>query len=455
MFSNKPNVLFVFSDEQRASAMGCYYGDEDLVTPNFDALASEGMRLDTVVASTPVCTPYRAMLMTGLFGHHSGVTTNKCYPDLSVFPHIGKSFKNAGYRCGYVGKWHMGDVHLDAGDPLRLGFDDEWFVPSQEGHNDPRGVYAINSQETVIGDGLDRSQTETNRAIKFVEEQDAETPWCLLVSWRPPHPPFEAPDVYVEPYLNRELKKHPTTSMIEDDELQDNLNDIYTHYYGLTAGIDYEFGRIMQALDESGQADNTIVIFTSDHGEMLGSQGLMFKRWPHRESTQVPFIIRWPGKIEAGSSLGMPYGTPDVFPTLCGLAGIEVPEGLDGIDCSSALLGGKSVQDYAYMTMHHSFVPWPGWRGVRTKQYNYARTEDGPWILYDIENDPYEEHNLVGENGTLVAEMDALLVKAMEDCGDSWRKVEQEMREWFTWTGKKQGLQPSGTVYPGSEIAHK
>ncbi|MDP6037740.1 MAG: sulfatase-like hydrolase/transferase, partial [Candidatus Latescibacteria bacterium] len=101
-------------------------------------------------------------------------------------------------------------------------------------------------------------------------------------------------------------------------------------YYGLTTGIDSEFGRITQALKDSGQVDNTIVIFASDHGEMLGSQGLQAKRWPYSEASQIPFVIRWPGKIEAGSSLSMPFGTPDIFPTLCGLAGLDVPEGLDG-----------------------------------------------------------------------------------------------------------------------------
>ena len=451
MPSDKPNILYVFSDQQRASAMGCYYGDEDLRTPNFDALAQQGMRLDTAVASTPVCTPYRAILMTGLLGHHTGVTTNKCFPDLSGHAHIGKTFKDAGYRCGYVGKWHLGEVRLDSGDPLRLGFDDEWFVPVTGGHNNPNRNYAISSQETVIGEGLDRAQAEASRAVEFIGKQDGEAPWCLFVSWIPPHPPLVSPDVYVESYLDRDLKKHPTTSKLADENKINKLNNNYAHYYGLTTGIDHEFGRIMQALEESGQVDNTIVIFTSDHGEMLGSQGLQAKRWPYREASQIPFIIRWPGKIDPGSSLGMPFGTLDVFPTLCGLAGLDVPEGLDGQDCSAAFVGGESIQDHVYLSMHHAFVPWPGWRGIRTERYNYARTEDGPWILFDVENDLFEEHNLVGENAELVAEMDTLLLKAMADCGDTWRGVDQKRGDWEGWLGPKQSSQGVGAVYPGSE----
>ncbi|MCZ6635304.1 MAG: hypothetical protein O7G87_18035, partial [bacterium] len=159
-----------------------------------------------------------------------------------------------------------------------------------------------------------------------------------------------------------------------------------------------------------------------------------------------------------GSSLSMPFGTPDVFPTLCGLAGLDVPAGLDGSDFSRAILGRPDAptQEYAYMTMHHTFVLWPGWRGVRTERYNYARLESAPWVLFDLENDPYEEHNLVGENPNLVADMEALLQEAMAANGDSWRGIPQECGDWEQWQGNKQ-IQQQGpdAVYPGSEIARE
>ena len=121
MACRKPNVLYVFSDQQRASAIGCADGDEDLLTPNLDSFASEGLRMEAAVSNSPVCTPYRVMLMTGLYGHHTGVTTNNCYPDLSRHPHIGRTFGDAGYRCGYIGKWHTGEeMRLDAGHPMRF-----------------------------------------------------------------------------------------------------------------------------------------------------------------------------------------------------------------------------------------------------------------------------------------------------------------------------------------------
>ena len=448
----RPNILYVFSDQQRASAMGCYYGDEDLNTPQFDAFAAEGMRLDAAVSSTPVCTPYRAMLMTGKYGHHTGVTTNRFYPDLSVYPCIGTALSAAGYRCGYIGKWHLGEIQVDAGDPLRLGFDDEWYV-GDNAHNYYEWAYVTDSRDPVVGSGFYRSQIETDRAIAYIKNRAGTEPWCLFMSWGPPHPPLIAPDPYVAPYLDRDLKLHPNTSKLTGNRAS-NVSDWYAHYYGMTEGLDIEWGRLMRALEESGQADNTIVMYTSDHGEMLGSQGLRGKRWPYRESTQVPFLVRWPGRVEAGCSLNMPFGTPDIFPTLCGLAGVDVPAGLDGGDFSGAILGQSNArtQAYAYTTMHHTFAVWPGWRGVRTERYNYARLESEPWFLFDLENDPYEERNLVGEDPKLVAEMDGLLQEAMGTCGDTWRGVSQACGDWKAWQGEKQ-VQQQGldAVYPGSE----
>ena len=447
MTTRKPNVLYVFSDQQRASAIGCADGDEDLLTPNLDALAGEGLRMEAAVSNSPVCTPYRVMLMTGLYGHHTGVTTNNCYPDLSRHPHIGRTFGDAGYRCGYIGKWHVGEeMRLDAGHPMRLGFDDEWFVGVKGRHNNPNRDHAINSRETEVGEGLDRTEAETNRAIEFINRQDGETPWCLFLSWYPPHPPLVAPARHVEPYLGRDLGKHPTTWKLFHDEEIAGLGDNYAHYYGLISQVDAEFGRLMQALTECGQAEDTVVVFTSDHGEMLGSQGLYSKHWPYRESSQVPFLIRWPGKIEANSTMGMPFGSPDIFPTLCGLAGIDVPEGLDGVDCSGTLLGGKPAQDYVYLAMQHGYVAWPGWRGLRTERYNYARTEEAPWILFDLENDPFEENNLVGQNESLVAEMDTLLLENMSGCGDSWHGTSQQLGDWHLWPGRSQRTGGRGAV---------
>jgi arylsulfatase A-like enzyme len=194
-------------------------------------------------------------------------------------------------------------------------------------------------------------------------------------------------------------------------------------YYGLIESLDDEFGRLTAKLDALGLAENTIVVYTSDHGDMLGSHGLMFKRWPHDESSRVPFLIRWPKHIPEKSTIAMPFGTQDIFPTLANLAGIGVPSGIHGNDYSAVLLGQSKAkrQEHLFMTMQHGYVPWPGWRGVRTEQYLYARTEAESWFLYDIKNDPYQQHNLLKDKPATAKEMDALTLDTMKKLGETWR----------------------------------
>jgi arylsulfatase A-like enzyme len=187
---------------------------------------------------------------------------------------------------------------------------------------------------------------------------------------------------------------------------------------------------------------------------MLGCHGLLGKRWPYRESTNVPLLIRWPGRIPGGCELAAPIGMPDIMPTLLGLAGIEVPGGLDGRDYSGMLLGrvAAPAPEHAYLAMHFGFVPWPGWRGVRTDRFLYARVEDRPWLLYDLENDPGEERNLVAEGSPLVDELDALTRELMASLGDSWRGF-PEVADWRIWTrgGPGQLQQIAGGDYPGRQ----
>jgi arylsulfatase A-like enzyme len=194
-------------------------------------------------------------------------------------------------------------------------------------------------------------------------------------------------------------------------------------YYGLIEALDHEFGRLMRALDELGLSDDTLVVYTSDHGNMHGSMGSMGKEQPWVEASQVPLLMRWPGRIEAGSELGMPFGAPDILPSLAGLAGLPAPGGLDGLDLSPALLGrpGAPRREAALLANHLSrAIPWPGWRGVRTERYLYARTQDKKWMLYDLQNDPFEMEDLLWEDRSLRRELDALTLELMARSGDGW-----------------------------------
>jgi len=183
----------------------------------------------------------------------------------------------------------------------------------------------------------------------------------------------------------------------------------------------------MNALDKMNLTENTIVVYTSDHGDMLGSHNLKFKRFPHEESIKVPFLIRFPKKIKSGTKTDLLFSAIDIFPTLAGLAGIDntkIPSGLDGKNLSPALSGKKlsGEPEYVYLSMHYGYVPFPGWRGIRTKDYLYTRTKNAPWLLFNIKEDKYQLQNLIEEpeKKKITAEMDNLLSDIMKKVGDSW-----------------------------------
>lgn len=449
---SKPNVLFIFADQQRASALGCYPADEDIYTPHFDAFAKRGMRVETAISNTPVCCPFRASLMTGKYGHHNGVVTNRLFPEPGKHPFLAETFRKAGYTCGYIGKWHLGEVNTDPGDPRRLGFHDYWCTNYSDSRHRHYAFY-IAKDKQIKGECFYRPQFETDRAIEFIRNQPRTKPWCLFMSWFPPHMPFNSPEQYLARYQDKALRLHPN---VPEGEASRFANRFLPHYYGLIEGLDVEFGRLMDELASLGLSENTIVIYTSDHGEMMGGHGLAGKRWPHRDSTDIPFLIRWPKHIQAGSTLSMPFGTPDMFPTLAGLAGIEVPAGLDGTDFSPLLIGrpGAKEQEWVYMAMHHTYVPWPGWRGVRSNRYMYARIESEPWLLFDLKNDPFEQHNLLKDKPALVKELDALLRDRMEEVGDTWRDAQRPGGDWEKWLpgAEKQLHQVCDGNYPGKQI---
>lgn len=426
-----PNVLFVLSDAHRAQTTGCY-GDRYAITPHIDELAAEGLRLTTAISNTPVCRPARASLMTGALAHHCGMVGNWSEHNANDtvsdsfepgtlprgrqwtpggLPTLGSIFQSAGYRCGYVGKWHLGQVNTDPG-PLRLGFDDYWAVSSEPAHEYWDWRYFTDSGPAHEGKATFKPSVDTDLAMQFIE-QDDERPWLLMVSWGGPHKPYEAPKNF------RHFKHVPPLPNVSA-EVRPNL----AGYYAMVEAIDNELGRLLAALDQSGLADNTIVVYTSDHGVLLGSHGMGGKELPYDAATRVPFVVRWPGHISTGTTLSTPVSTPDILPTLAGLAGVAVPSVPDGIDLSAQLLGAVDKRAAPTVYIAGYVIPAetskPTWRGLRSEQYLYACTEQGPWILYDLLNDPDELVNLVDTGHPLVAEMHAATLDTMRATGDVW-----------------------------------
>ena len=421
----QPNVLFVLSDSHRAESAGCY-GNPVVRTPSLDAFAAQGLRLGNAVSNTPICRPYRASLMSGRYCHRTGQLANSGEHNTFVddrqrwrpgdVPLLGHAFTDAGYRCGYFGKWHLGPGQVAPGVD-RLGFDAGWTTSLWPTHEYYEWTYARAPGDLIEGGGYFRPIFETDLALEFIDQQSRDTPWFCFLSWGAPHDPFDPP----EELRHYGRVKLPPNLPTDESRRYARLN--LPLYYGMIEGVDREFGRLMQALETQGLAEDTLVVYTSDHGIMVGGHGLTGKEVPFSESTHVPLLMRWPGKLAAGASDDTLIGAPDLFPTLCGLAGLAPPADVDGLDLSERLRGRDTApeRDAVYLAGHvGNLVPYPGWRGLRTKQHLYVARPEGPWLLFDRERDPWEMKNLVDKGGALVDEMDARLKQTMDEVGGVW-----------------------------------
>ena len=286
----------------------------------------------------------------------------------------------------------------------------------------------------------------TDTALDFIERRRQE-PWMLIVSWNPPHPPFrDAPPDLMKRYEPGGLQLRPNAvervgrSVLgkRNWPVRGNLQGYNAH---ITA-IDREMGRILDKLEESGQADDTIVVYTSDHGEMMGSQGRSGKRLPYEESCRVPFLVRYPGVVQAGASTQELLSTIDLYPTMCGLAGLEVPALRGGQDLSPILRGAKMAgpehaflmhiaKDHASGGRNH---PAPIFRGLRTRRYTYAVGEIGRWCLYDNEDDPYQQQNLVRESKyqNVMRDLDGEIARYLKQAEDGFPLPTLRARHGFS-----------------------
>ena len=408
--AKKMNVLYLFSDQHRECSLPgkpfC-----PVKAPVLEKFSRENFTMQNCISNYPLCTPYRAILMSGRYPQETGVTGNgyTLPPDPNA---LGHAFRNAGYHTGYVGKWHLEDFHeevfVPAG-PRRQGFDD-WHMWAASGKHYGAWTFNPDTGEKIQPSGWNATLM-TDDALKFLHRQSAEKPWFLVVSWNPPHPAFDPPPEDAAPYPADSQKFRPNVSRPTPRdagfspwvETEAKLRNAQQGYFGAIAGIDKEVGRILAALDETGQAANTIVIYTSDHGEMMGSHGRGNKEVPFEESIHVPFFVRIPGVTRAGGSSPALFGAIDIFPTLCGLAGIPVPSTCSGRDLSPVMRGGTAPPTEGILLMANrgsGYVfqdPTPFYRGIRTQTHTYCVGEDGRWILFDNVADPYQQKNLVAD----------------------------------------------------------
>ncbi|MCY4188228.1 MAG: sulfatase [Bryobacterales bacterium] len=428
----RPNILVLMPDQWRAMALGAM-GNPDVRTPNMDALAENGTLLRNVTANCPVCCPARGTLLTGRFGHEHGVDVNDApLPNGEVT--IAEIARASGYRTAFAGKWHLAGGRRLPGfvEPgRRQGFD--FWAANICTHNYWDMQYFRDSPEPIQIEGYSAAAF-TDEMIGFIG-QDTDTPFLAYLQWGPPHNPYVAPPEYMSMYAPESLTMRENWSgpVAPRAGRATGARDDIAGYYAAITFLDDEVGRIAGALKASGQFENTILLITSDHGDMLGSQGTYLKRKPWAESLQVPGIVHYPAAVPAGQQLALPASHVDIVPTLLGLAGLPASGAMSGTDLSPHLLapehGGDPTVAGPASVYAQSYTPterdeFPAWRGVRTERYTYARNRDRAWLLYDNEADPFQLENLAGNptQAAVQAELDDLTMDWFERTGDDWRE---------------------------------
>ncbi len=407
----------------------------DAAAPALEALASQGTTFTHCISNYPVCSPYRGILLSGRWPYQTGVIDN-AYPLRQGEYSLGEAFRDAGYRTGYVGKWHL-DARGSEGLALkpegeaRHGFDEwrAWYNTNP--HYDRSHTYDPRTGRQVIPQGYNATLM-TDDAIGFIDRNRAQ-PWMLVLSLNPPHPPFDdAPPELLGNYPSRDLQLRPNSVERVTRGVGGGGRDVRRDLAGYNAhieGVDREIARLLECLDRNGLADSTIVVYTSDHGEMLGTQNRTGKRLPHDESCRVPFLVRAPG-TPAGLRTDVLLGAIDIYPTMCGLAGIPAPASCVGRDLSAAVRGESVNGPEHQFLMHISKSQASGginhtsplFRGIRTPRFTYACGEIGRWCLYDNQEDPYQQRNLADDSARtgLMSELDGEVLDYLRQAQDRY-----------------------------------
>jgi arylsulfatase A-like enzyme len=290
-------------------------------------------------------------------------------------------------------------------------------------------------------------------ALDFIEQRADDRPFCLVLSWGPPHHPYRTvPPEYLKRYDPDRIAARPNCP---DPPRKDLWG-----YYAQATFLDDQVARIVKALERLGLANDTILAFTSDHGDMHGSHGVYKKQWPWDESIRVPMLIRYPRRVKSARH-DFPLSAIDIMPTLLGLAGVEIPDRVEGVDASAFLCGSSEAPPEAVLLMNPcpfsigdprgaDQVPsFAGmrmeYRGVRTKRHTYVRTIDRPWLLYDNAEDPYQLRNLIDDPDArgLAAELEGRMQSLMDRIGDRFEPKEAYCRKFdirLDHRGKVQGI---------------
>ena len=452
---NKPlNIIYIMADDHAYQAISAYESEISKLapTPNIDRIAKEGARMDAVYCTNSICGPSRSSILTGKFSHVNGFYKNVDGGDFNgeqlTFP---KVFQKNGYQTAVIGKWHLGTTPT--------GFDYSKVLINQGG----QGTYfnpqfCINGNDTVRETKLHLTQVIENDCLDWLSNRDTTKPFMLLYQFKSPHRDWRPDSMYhelftdfdfplpetfnddyegrlaasenmmeIENHLNRrDMKQTPPPGLSRKDSLRwlaygdkgqywspnDSLKGDALKYWKYqtyikdylrcVAGVDRAVGSVLDYLEESGLSENTIVVYTSDQGFYLGEHGWFDKRWMYEESFKMPFLIKNPRTIKAGTTSDAMIMNVDFAPTLLDMAGLEIPSEMQGKSFKEVLEGEDKNQR---KSVYYHYYEYPIWHkvqphyGVKTDRYklmHFYYTMD-EWELYDLKTDPNEMHNIYSE----------------------------------------------------------
>ena len=457
MAENLPNILMIITDQQRTDTLG-FMGKTPCRTPNMDRLAREGISFDRAICSSPLCLPSRASIFTGQYPHQVDMMQNN--DTIRVEPTLTDRLRARGYYPGYAGKWHMeptgqpkafrgkeetlglAEVHGGVVMPKGRRAIDRWFDVA-----DGQGTYDYSAwcEDQGLPDGWPVSDPDvrthrtpsmsiprpkaqdlpadktfdawvTDIVLRFYHERPKGRPFFLVSGWFGPHPPFLIPEPFFSMYDPASVPEPPnfgplpnkpranTSSFyhqlwLDQGQDWDAWKQTVAVYWGYVTMMDALVGRLLRTLEADGTLDQTLVVFMSDHGEMLGSHGLWHKMMPYEECLRVPLLMRLPGRIAPGIRSRAVTSLVDVPATILSLIGEPIPEAYVGRDLSPAFQDGSEFQEDAYrFSEHRPLGDWHGtveWRLVVDDRFKYAWNQGDLDELYDLQLDPYELNNLI------------------------------------------------------------
>lgn len=420
--SKKPNIIYILADDLGYGDLGCY-GQKTIETPNLDIMASEGVKFTNHYTGCTVCAPSRCALLTGKHTGHSFIRGNwEVKPEGQLaMPSdtrtVAHSIKNAGYTTACVGKWGLGYPGSES-DPLKMGFDyffgyncqmkAHHYFPEYLWENDKKVFYPENKN----GQQQMYSHDETTRkAVDFIKA-NKEKPFFLYLAYAIPHAEMVIPEKYLEKYKGKFPEKpYPGAHYGKQDYPR-------AAYAAMVSHMDGDVGKLNALLKELELDENTIIMFTSDNGPHVegGNDPYYFnssgglrgtKRSLYEGGIRTPFILKWPGIVEPGSVSNHVSAFWDIFPTFCDVAGVETPDGVDGISFLPELKGEEQTKhDFLYWEFHgysgdKQAIRKGRWKAVRLK----ISKENTPIELYDLKSDPCEKTNIADQYPDIIAEM--------------------------------------------------